>query len=118
MIELLKDVAGTLLRHLKNQALRFFNIEGGDVHRGVTRADLNYVVASPHALTFLVEDDSVLVKNTGLSIDHSTRLSEFLHRGPRRRQCSNRRLAHHRGLNAVLIARVVLRCTRQSLFSA
>ena len=77
MIELLQNEAGALFGDLQDQTMRLLDIEGSDEHCGMARADLNDVIAFPHAPAFFVEDDSVFVENAGLSVDNSARLCKF-----------------------------------------
>ena len=110
MVELLKYEVRSLLWYLHNKALRSFNVEGSDVHHCFARADFNYVVASAHALTFLIKHDAVLIQNACYSVDHSSRLVELLRHisAELRRNATtihaNIRMAHHRRFKARIIA--------------
>ena len=82
MIELLQNVVCSLLRDLHDKTLWLLYVEGRDVHHCFARADLNYVIASTHPLSLLIEDDAVLVKDACLAVDYSARFRKLFSHCP------------------------------------
>lgn len=74
VVKLLQNKSSSLLRNFKNQALWLLNVESSHEHARLAGTNLNYIVASSHALALFEQDDSVFVKDAGLSVDHRPRL--------------------------------------------
>lgn len=74
--------------------MRFFYVESSDEHGGMTRADLDDVIAFAHSFPFLIEYDAILIKDTRLTIDNCSRFGEFSTGRPRAADQTKGWLAH------------------------